>query len=144
MRPKQANRQTPRGCRRLCPIGACKLRSRSVVWTCGLPLEEEWSSAQRQTFIKLAEAACKKLATRESIPAEEIVSWPLADELRIFPPGAKEILTAPVIERGRAVWLVSSNAVNSDPLGVEYFHGDHRIYSGTGFGGCKSAAACRS
>jgi hypothetical protein len=45
---------------------------------------------------------------------------------------------------GRAVWLLSSNAVNSDPLGVEYFHGDHRIYSGTGFGGCKSAAACRS
>ena len=56
-------------------------------------------------LIKLAEAACKKLATRELIPAEEILSWPLADELRIFPRGAKEILTAPVIERGRSVWV---------------------------------------
>jgi hypothetical protein len=46
-----------------------------------------------------------KLATPESIPAEEIVSWPLADELRIFPRGAKENLTAPLIEPGRAVWF---------------------------------------
>jgi len=47
----------------------------------------------------LAEQACKKLATRESIPAEEIVVWPLMDQLRIFSRGAKEVLTAPVIGR---------------------------------------------
>jgi hypothetical protein len=64
-----------------------------------LTLDEEWSSAHRQIFINLAEQACKKLATRESIPAEEIVVWPLMDQLRIFSRGAKEVLTAPVIGR---------------------------------------------
>jgi hypothetical protein len=106
-------------CRRLCPIGACKLRSNEY----GLTLEEEWSSAQRQTFIELAEAACKKLATRESIPAEEIVSWPLADELRIFPRGAKEILTEPVIELGRAIIALVSGDLPESPEGEAWFYG---------------------
>jgi hypothetical protein len=47
-------------------------RVQAAVTECGLTLEEDWSSAQRQTFIELAEAACKKLAARESIPAKEI------------------------------------------------------------------------
>src|SRR5215467_2383224 len=63
-------------------------RVQAAITECGLTLEEEWSSAQRQTFIELAERACKKLATRESIPAEEIISWPLVNDLRIFPRGA--------------------------------------------------------
>ena len=59
-------------------------RVQAAITEFGLTLEEEWSSAQRQIFIKLAEGACKKLTTQESIPAEEVASWPLTDELRIF------------------------------------------------------------
>jgi hypothetical protein len=43
----------------------------------GITLKEQWSSEQRQIFIKLAEGACNRLATRESIPAEEVTSWRL-------------------------------------------------------------------
>jgi hypothetical protein len=49
-------------------------RVQAAIIECGLTLEEEWSGAQRQIFIKLAEGACKKLAPRESILADEIVS----------------------------------------------------------------------
>lgn len=51
-------------------------RVQAAITECGLTLEEHWSSNQRQIFIELAEAACKKLATRESIAAKEIASWP--------------------------------------------------------------------
>jgi hypothetical protein len=47
-------------------------RVQAAITELGFTLEEAWSSAQRQTFIELAEGACKKLAARESIPAEEI------------------------------------------------------------------------
>lgn len=98
-------------------------RVQAAITESGLTLEEEWSSAQRQVFIELAEAACKKLATRESIPAEEIVSWPLADELRIFPRGAKEVLTAPVIELGRAIIALVSGDLPQSPEGEAWFYG---------------------
>jgi len=78
-------------------------RVQAVITEFGLTLDEEWSTAQRQIFINLAEQACKKLATRDSIPAEEIVAWTLMDQLRILPRGAKEVRTAPVIELGRAI-----------------------------------------
>ena len=59
-------------------------RVQAAITEFGLTLEENWSSAQRQTFTELAEAACKKLASRESIPAKEIASWQMTDELRNF------------------------------------------------------------
>jgi hypothetical protein len=40
---------------------------------------------------------------RTSIPGEEIVAWPLLDDLRIYPRGATEVLTVPVIELGHGL-----------------------------------------
>lgn len=87
-------------------------RAQAAIAEFGFTLKEQWSSAERQTFITLAERACKKLATRQSIPAQEIASWPLVNELRIFPRSATEVLTAPIIELGHAivecVWKTAS------------------------------------
>jgi hypothetical protein len=94
-----------------------------VITEFGLTLGEEWSSAQRHIFIELADAACKKLATRESIPVEEIASWPLKDDLRIFPRTAKEVLTAPVIELGRAIIALVSGELPRPPEGEAWFYG---------------------
>src|SRR5258708_12117418 len=52
----------------------------------GLTLDADWSAAQRQTFVALAEEACASLGTRESIPAEEIVHLQLLESPPIFPP----------------------------------------------------------
>jgi len=88
----------------------------------GITLEEKWSSAQRQVFIILAEEACKKLATRESIPAEEVDSWRLVDGMPIsgFGPGVKAP-TAPIIELGQALIAVVSG--KQPPRGDDWYYG---------------------
>jgi hypothetical protein len=98
-------------------------RVQAAITEFGLTLEEGWSSAHRQIFIKLAEGACKKLATRESIPADEVANWPLVDELRIFPRTAKEVLTAPVIELGHAIIALVSGSLPRPPKGEAWFYG---------------------
>lgn len=98
-------------------------RVQAAITEYGLTLEEEWSGAERQTFIRLAEGACKKLATRESIPASEVASWPLVDELRIFPRTATEVFTAPVIELGRAIIALVSGDLPRPPEGEAWFYG---------------------
>ena len=75
-----------------------------------LPLQTSASSSMKvgpqrsaALFVALAEDACARVATRTSIPAGEIVAWPLLDDLRIYPRGATEVLTAPVIELGHGL-----------------------------------------
>ena len=54
----------------------------------GLSLDARWSEVQRQRFIALTELACSLLEERTSIPAAEILAWPLLDDQHIFPRGA--------------------------------------------------------
>jgi hypothetical protein len=92
-------------------------RSVASIADIGLTLDEGWSPAQRRSFVALADDACARLAMRESIPAEEIVSWPLLDDLRIYPRGAAEVLTAPVVELGRAIIALISGTLPETPTG---------------------------
>jgi hypothetical protein len=89
----------------------------------GLTLDADWSVLQRQTFLALAGEACSALASRVSIPAEEIVSWPLLDEMPIHPRGATEVLTAPVIELGHAIIELVSGQLPQAPDGRMWFYG---------------------
>jgi hypothetical protein len=98
-------------------------RVQAAITECGFALEEQWSSTNRQIFIELAEAACKKLATRDSIPAQEIASWLLTDELRIFPRSATEVLTAPIVELGHAIIALVSGSLPRPPKGEAWFYG---------------------
>lgn len=98
-------------------------RVQAAITEYGLTLEERWSSAQRQTFLQLAEAACKKLAMRETITAKEIASWRLTDKLRIFPRNVTEVPTAPVIELGRAIIALVSGNLPRPPEGEAWFYG---------------------
>jgi hypothetical protein len=89
----------------------------------GLDLDTKWSAGQRQTYIALAEEACSRLATRESIPAEEIGNWDLGDNLHIFLRGATEVETAPVIELGRAIIALVSGQLPEPPEGKIWLYG---------------------
>ena len=82
-----------------------------------------WSAAQKRDFIVLAEDASARLAKRASIPAEEITGWHLLDDLRIFPRGATEMLTAPVVELGRAIIELVSGELPGAPVGKFWFYG---------------------
>ena len=61
----------------------------------GLHLEKSWTAPQRQNVIDFAKEACARLATRDSIPMEEILGWPFADGRRLFHRGLKEVRTGP-------------------------------------------------
>jgi hypothetical protein len=93
----------------------------------GITLKEQWSSEQRQIFIKLAEGACNKLATRETIPAEEVTSWRLGDDqpLYIELRGENEILSAPVIELGEAIITLVSGKLPGPPKGNAWRYMEH-------------------
>src|SRR5205823_4830666 len=88
-----------------------------------LTLDADWSVERREAFISLAEDACSRLGSRESIPAAEIVEWPLLEGLRIFPRGATEVFTAPVIELGRAIIALVSGDLPEAPPGMNWFYG---------------------
>jgi hypothetical protein len=89
----------------------------------GLAFDAGMSAAERQTLIILADKACSQLATREYIPAEEIVAWPLVDDLHICPRGATEVLTAPIVELGRAVMALISGELPEAPPGQTWLYG---------------------
>jgi hypothetical protein len=95
----------------------------AVISDFGFTLDERWSAEERKTFIALAEQACAAIGARNSIPAEEIVSWPFVDDLRIFPRGAKEVLTGPVVELGRAIIALVSGELPEAPDGKIWFYG---------------------
>src|SRR5215813_3122397 len=48
-----------------------------------LDLDTGWSAEQTQTFLGLADEACARIEERESIPANEIVSWKVLDDVRL-------------------------------------------------------------
>jgi hypothetical protein len=89
----------------------------------GLTLDANWSTEQRQAFLALAEEACTRLAERESIPAEEIVSWPILDDIRIFTRGAMEVYTAPIVELGRAIIALVRGELPEAPEGQIWLYG---------------------
>ena len=112
----------------------------AVVSDCGFTLGEHWSAEQRKVFIALTEQACVELASRNSIPAEEIVSWPFVDHFRIDPRGAKQVHTAPVAELGRAIIALLLGELPEAPKGEAWFFGtlDGRstIRMNTSWNGC--------
>jgi hypothetical protein len=89
----------------------------------GLTLDVNWSAEERQAFIALAEDASARLAKRASISAEEIVGWHLLDDLHIFPRGAAEVLTAPVVELGRAIIELAYGKLPEAPDSEFWFYG---------------------
>jgi hypothetical protein len=88
----------------------------------GLQLDSGWSPAQKRHFIALAEDASARVAKRASLAADEIVGWHLLDDLRIFPRGATEVLTAPVAELGRAIIELVSGELPEEPDGQVWFY----------------------
>ena len=88
----------------------------------GLPLDASWSEMQRQSFVAMAEVACLRLGERASIPAEEIVAWPLLDHRYIYVRGAPQVVTAPVVDLGRAIIALVSGTLPDAPPGTTWFY----------------------
>jgi hypothetical protein len=89
----------------------------------GLTLDADWSATQQQAFIALAEEACARLEERVAIPAEEVVTWSVLDDLRLYTRGETEVLTAPVAELGRAIIALVSGELPEAPDGKIWLYG---------------------
>ena len=89
----------------------------------GLRLDENRTAIQRHGFIAFAEEACARLALRESIPAAEMLAWNVLDGEGIFPRGAKEVQTGPVIELGRAIIALMSGELPEPPGNAAWCYG---------------------
>lgn len=87
----------------------------------GMHLEESWTAGQRQDVINFVEEACARLATRKSIPMEEISTWPFSNGQRLFHRGLKEVRTAPVIDLGRAIIALLRDELPNAPKGEAWF-----------------------
>lgn len=104
-------------------IAVSSWRVQACVSDFGLTLDADWEVEQWRTFLALAEESCSRLEERRSIPAEEIVAWPIHDELRIFPRGEKEVPAAPVVELGRAIIALVSGDLPDAPPGKAWVYG---------------------
>jgi hypothetical protein len=87
----------------------------------GVHLDESWTPLQRQNILTFIEEACDRLATRESIPTEEIGSWAFTGGQRVFHRGLKEVRTAAAIELGRAIIALLRDELPEPPRGEAWF-----------------------
>lgn len=98
-------------------------RISSVISDFGLFLDDDWSVEQVRMFTELATAACDQLSKRAEIPAEEIASWPMLDDERIFPRGLPSVDTASVIRLGRALTELVNGTLQDAPDHTWWFFG---------------------
>lgn len=112
-------RRIPLGCQNPLSHGAL----RRALPTMGFRLMTTWSFSEMQTFIKLSEHACSRLARRELIAAEEIESWSVHGDFKIFPRGSAAIATGPVVELGRAIIALASGNLTEAPHGTWWLLG---------------------
>ena len=89
----------------------------------GLEIDASWSARQLATFVELIDEACARLAARETYSADEITSWVLFDDLRIFPRGHLPLRTAPVVELGRALAALIEGRLPIAPTGRQWLYG---------------------
>jgi len=107
-------------------IAIANWRETAAISDIGLTLDADWSVAQRQTFIDLTGHACTSLAKRESLPADEIIAWPLLDDLRIHARGVTELPAGPVIELGQPIIGLVAGTLPEAPIGTAWLYGTDR------------------
>ncbi|MBL9165210.1 MAG: hypothetical protein JNL18_20960 [Planctomycetaceae bacterium] len=101
------------------PIAAWRLDA--VNADLGLFLDESWSQHQIDVFTALAHEACNSLAERESIAADEIESWEMADNLHCFARGLPSVTTASAIRLGNAIVKLVNGSLPAPPPRTWWF-----------------------
>jgi hypothetical protein len=95
----------------------------AVIPDIGLDVDASWSASQLATVIELIDEACARLAERDEYSADEITSWVLFDDLRIFPRGHLQLRTAPVVELGQALAALIEGRLPVAPAGQYWLYG---------------------
>jgi len=89
----------------------------------GLGLGEEWSASQVDTFVRLAREACVRIGRRQQFPAAEIEAWSILDGKGVFPRGASEVRSGPIVELGEAIVALIEGVLPAAPSGTAWLYG---------------------
>jgi hypothetical protein len=103
--------------------GVNEWRRAAAIPDIGLEIDSSWSSSQLATFAQFVGEACAVLGEREVYTAEEITSWTLYEDLRLFPRGYALYPTAPVIELGTAIVALINGSLPAAPPGRQWLYG---------------------
>ena len=88
-----------------------------------MDIDPSWSEEQIAAFIELAKTACNRIAQRVSIPANENQSWEVLPGAHMRTRGQPEILTAPVVQLGRAIIALVDGTLPDPPADTRWFYG---------------------
>ncbi len=89
----------------------------------GLTIDATWSAEQLNTFTRLAKESCARISHQESFTSTDLEGWSILDGKGIFPRGAKEIRTGPIIELGEAIVALVTGVLPNAPRGTAWFFG---------------------
>lgn len=89
----------------------------------GLRIDPNWSAVQLSIFTSLAGEACARISRRKSFAATDLEGWSILDGKGIFPRGAREIHTAPIVELGEAIVALVTGVLSPAPRGTVWLYG---------------------
>ncbi len=89
----------------------------------GLDINKEWFAEQIDEFISIVRSACHIMSERRTIPAEEIVAWPMLDVLHLYTRGAAEVNTVELVELGEAIVALVNGSLPPAPKGTWWLYG---------------------
>lgn len=94
----------------------------AAVPDCGLDFDRAWMPEGLEVVIGLIRRACETLALRESIPAAEVESWMIIDDLEVSCRGDDPIPTKPIIMLGQAISALIDGTLPSAPPDTAWFY----------------------
>ncbi|QDU47066.1 hypothetical protein Mal52_55940 [Symmachiella dynata] len=97
-------------------------RFNAGVSDCGLHLNNEWKPSQTEVVIVLCRNAVKRIRENGDIPASEVATWRLFNDLEVCTRGFDPIPCEPVARLGDAVADLLNNTLPVAPHGHWWFY----------------------
>ncbi|QDT51372.1 hypothetical protein Pan258_54610 [Symmachiella dynata] len=94
----------------------------TVLSDLGFHLNDDWSQSQLDTVITLCRTTSTNIRTTGDIPAREVASWSVIDDLEICTRGFNPIPCEPVARFGDAVADLLNNTLPEAPYGHWWFY----------------------
>ena len=97
-------------------------RVNAVIPDLGVYLDDNWTSSQVATVIKLLRSAAQSLRMQTSLPAGEIESWPFDDDQCLFTRGIDPVPCEPIACLAEAIIALLEDTLPAPPRGHAWFY----------------------
>ena len=97
-------------------------RVQAVIPDLGFYLDNLWTSSQVATVIELLRSAAQSLRLQASLSADEIESWPVREEQRLFTRGIDPVPCEPIACLAEAIIALVEDTLPAPPRGYAWFY----------------------